>query len=157
LHEIGFGIRSARMVDVARAVPAARAVDGPAGVDLEQVAGIEFVGGFGTHLSAAVTNDELPLLVCDTGEETQPSFGSADPKVTRRSQFRGHKVMISPRPRSVLRTGSAVQRLMFTHDSSVTTLASDEVNRSVRARIPASRDGARQYMRHSDPRPCACS
>src|SRR5262245_26428524 len=84
LHKIGFGIRSARMVDVARAVPAARAVDGPAGVDLEQVAGIEFVGGFGTHLSAAVTNDELPLLDCDTGEETQPSFGSADPKVTRR-------------------------------------------------------------------------
>src|SRR5262245_52975157 len=101
LHKIGFGIRSARMVDVARAVPAARAVDGPAGVDLEQVAGIEFVGGFGTHLSAAVTNDELPLLDCDTGEETQPSFGSADPKVTRRLQFRGHKVMISPRPRSV--------------------------------------------------------
>src|SRR5262249_59777318 len=58
LHEIGFGVRSARMVDVTRAVPAARTVDGPAGVDLEQVAGIEFVGGFGTHLSAAVTNDE---------------------------------------------------------------------------------------------------
>jgi len=35
---------------------------------------------------------------------------------------------------------------MFTHDSSATTLASDEVNRSVRARIPAGRDGARRYI-----------
>src|SRR5262249_34188184 len=34
LHEIGFGIRSARMVDVTRAIPAVGAVDGPARVDL---------------------------------------------------------------------------------------------------------------------------
>src|SRR6266436_4624940 len=83
-HEIGFGIRSAGMIDVARAVPAVGAVDGPARVDLEHVAGIELVGGFAANLPAAVANDELPLLDCDTGEETQPSFGSADPKVTRR-------------------------------------------------------------------------
>ena len=83
-HEIGFGIRSAGMIDVARAVPAVGAVDGPARVDLEHVAGIELVGGFAANLPAAVANDELPLLDRDTGEETQPSFGSADPKVTRR-------------------------------------------------------------------------
>jgi hypothetical protein len=29
------------------------------------------VGGFGANLPAAVANDELPLLECDTGEETQ--------------------------------------------------------------------------------------
>jgi hypothetical protein len=56
--EIGFRIRSARMVDVARAVPVG-AIDGPAGVDLEQVAGIELVGDFGANLPAAVANDEL--------------------------------------------------------------------------------------------------
>jgi len=72
------------MIDVARPVPAVGAVDGPAGVDLEQVAGIELVGGFGAHLPAAVADDELPLLDCDTGEEPQPSLASADPKVTRR-------------------------------------------------------------------------
>src|SRR5215831_17695187 len=83
-HEIGFGIRSTGMIDVARPIPAAGAVDGPAGVDLEQVAGIELVGGFTANLPAAVANDELPLLDCDTGEETQPRFGSASPKVTRR-------------------------------------------------------------------------
>src|SRR6266446_3897464 len=83
-HEIGFGIRSAGMIDVACAVPAVGAVDGPARVDLEHVAGIELVGGVAANLPAAVANDELPLLDCDTGEETQPSFGSADPKVTRR-------------------------------------------------------------------------
>src|SRR5438552_2026965 len=81
---LGFGMRSAGMIDVARAVPAVGAVDGPARVDLEHVAGIELVGGFAANLPAAVANDELPLLDCDTGEETQPSFGSADPKVTRR-------------------------------------------------------------------------
>src|SRR6516162_8609586 len=84
LHEIGFGIRSARMVDVARAVPAVGAVDGPAGVDLEQVAGIELVGGFGADLPAAVAYDELPLFDRDAGEETKPGLRSADAKVTRR-------------------------------------------------------------------------
>src|SRR5215831_3119557 len=83
-HEIGFGIRSTGMIDVARPIPAVGAVDGPARVDLEHVAGIELVGGFTANLPAAVANDELPLLDCDTGEETQPRFGSADPKVTRR-------------------------------------------------------------------------
>src|SRR5262249_3300517 len=128
-HEIGFRIRSARMVDVARAVPAVGAVDGPAGVDLEQVAGIELVGGFAANLPAAVTNDELPLLDCDPGEETQPSFGSTDPKVTRRGQFRGHEIMICPPTSIGLPSGSAVQRLMLTHNSSAATLASDGVNR----------------------------
>jgi len=41
--------------------------------------------------------------------------------------------------------------------TSATTLASDGVNQSVRARIPASRDGARQYMRHCGPHRCACN
>jgi hypothetical protein len=49
-HEIGFGIRSAGMIDVARAVPAVGAVDGLARVDLEQVAGIELVGGFAAKI-----------------------------------------------------------------------------------------------------------
>src|SRR6266481_5808310 len=84
LHEIGFRIRSARMVDVACAVPAVGTVDGPAIIDLEHVAGIELVGGFGANLSAAVANDELTLFDRDAGEETQPSLGSADAKVTRR-------------------------------------------------------------------------
>src|SRR5215813_5325373 len=84
LHEIGFGIRSARMVDVARAVPAVGAVDGPARVDLEQVAGIELVGGFGTNLPAAVANDELTLFDRDAREQTKPGLRSTDAKVTRR-------------------------------------------------------------------------
>src|SRR5258707_3337658 len=83
-HEIGFGIRSAGMIDVACAVPAVGGVDGPARVDLEHVTGIELVGGVAANLSGAVADDGMRLLDCDTGEETQPSFGSADPKVTRR-------------------------------------------------------------------------
>src|SRR5262249_4856465 len=105
LHEIGFGIRSARMIDVARAVPAVGAVDGPACVDLEQVAGIELVGDFGANLPAAVANDELSLLDCDTGEETQPSLGSADPQVSRRRQLSGHEIMIHPPGPIGLRSG----------------------------------------------------
>ena len=83
-HEINFGIRSARMIDIARPVSAAGAVDGPAAVDLEEIAGIELVGDFGSNLPPAVANDELALPDWDAGEETQPSFGSADPKMTRR-------------------------------------------------------------------------
>src|ERR1700730_11703482 len=37
LHEIGLGIRPARMVDVARDVFSAGTVDGPARVDLEKI------------------------------------------------------------------------------------------------------------------------
>src|SRR5262249_20261242 len=84
LDEINFGIWPARVIDVARPVPAAQAVDGPAAVDLKKIAGIELVGGFGTQPSAAVAHDELPFLDCDAGEEPQPSFGSADAKMTRR-------------------------------------------------------------------------
>jgi len=47
---------------------------GPACVDLEQVAGIELVGGFGANLPAAVENDELPLFDRDAGEETKPGL-----------------------------------------------------------------------------------
>lgn len=83
-HEINFGVRSARMIDIARPVSAAGAVDGPAAVDFEEIAGIELVGDFGSNLPPAVADDELALPDWDAGEETQPSFGLADPKMTRR-------------------------------------------------------------------------
>ena len=70
LHEIDFRIGSARVIDVTRPVSAAGAVDGPAAVDLEEIACIELVGDFGRNLSAAVAEDELPLLDWDAGEET---------------------------------------------------------------------------------------
>src|SRR5215472_722931 len=74
LDKINFGIRPARMIDIACPVPAARAIDRPTAVDLEHVAIIELVGGFGTQLPAAVANDELPFLDCDAGEEAEPGF-----------------------------------------------------------------------------------
>jgi hypothetical protein len=74
LDEIDFRVRPAGMIDVTRSVPAARAVDGPTAVDLEHVAIIEVVGGFGTQLPAAVANDELPFLDRDAGEEAEPGF-----------------------------------------------------------------------------------
>jgi len=82
--EIDFGVGPAGMVDVAPPVSAAGAVDGPAAVDFEKVASIELVGDFGRNLAAAVANDELSLLDRDAGEETQPSFGLADPEMARR-------------------------------------------------------------------------
>src|SRR6266478_6528455 len=94
LDEIDFGVRPARMIDVARPVPAARAVDRPAVVDLEHIAVVELVGDFGTQLSAAVADDELPFLDRNAGEEPQPSFGSADAKMTRRRQSRRHEIMM---------------------------------------------------------------
>jgi hypothetical protein len=69
-HEVDFGIRSARMIDIARAVSAAGAVNGPAAVDLEEIACIELVGDFGSNPPPAVANDELTLLDWDAGEET---------------------------------------------------------------------------------------
>jgi len=68
--EIDFRIGSARMIDIARPVSAAGAVDGPAAVDLEEIARIELVGDLGRNLSAAVAEDELPLLDWDAGKET---------------------------------------------------------------------------------------
>ena len=82
--EINFGVGPAGMVDVARPVSAAGAVDRPAGVDFEKIAGIELVGDLGRNLAADVANDELSLLDRDPGEETQPSFGLADPEMARR-------------------------------------------------------------------------
>ena len=83
LDEIDFRIRPARMIDVARPVPAARTVDRPAVVDLEHVAVIELIGDFGTQFSAAIADDELPFLDGNAGEETKPSFGPTDAKMTR--------------------------------------------------------------------------
>jgi hypothetical protein len=74
LDEIDFGVRPAGMIDVARPVPAAQAIDRPTAVDLEHVAVIELVGGFGTQLPAAVADDELPFLDCDAGEKAQAGF-----------------------------------------------------------------------------------
>ncbi len=71
------------MIDVARPIPAARTVDRPAVVDLEHVAVIELIGDFGTQFSAAVADDELPFLDGNAGEETKPSFGPTDAKMTR--------------------------------------------------------------------------
>ena len=56
--EIDLGIRSARMIDIARPVSAAGPVDRPAVVDLEQVPGIEMLGFGSGYLPADVSDGD---------------------------------------------------------------------------------------------------
>src|SRR5438876_850704 len=76
-HEIDFRVRPAGVIDVARLVAAARAVDGPARVDLEQIARIELIGGFGADFPAAVTHDELSFA--DRHTRKQPEARPCSP------------------------------------------------------------------------------
>src|SRR5262249_56254047 len=69
LDEIDFGVRPARVIDIARPVPAARTGDGPAAGDLEHVTVIEHVGAFPTQLSAARAPHELPLFHWDAAHK----------------------------------------------------------------------------------------
>src|SRR6266851_4961388 len=62
--EVGFGVRAAGMVGVAREVAAARAVDGRAAVDLEHVAGAARLPPLGLGMADAPTPvfDDEPAL-----------------------------------------------------------------------------------------------
>src|SRR5262245_38499535 len=62
LHDVGFGVRPAGMVDVARGVAARGTIDGPAAVDLEEVAVVELVGDLVGEATAPVLDDEVALV-----------------------------------------------------------------------------------------------
>lgn len=82
-HEINFGIRSARMIDIARPVSAVGPVDRPAVVDLEQVPGIEMLGFGGGYLPADVSDDELSLFDRHQRKQAKAGPGAGDPKMSR--------------------------------------------------------------------------
>src|SRR5262249_21207020 len=85
LLHIGFGVRPAGMVDIARDVLAARSVDGPTGVDLEKVLGVEPVGRSGGPHAAGVPDNEASLADQLGGEEAQASFRATDAERPARS------------------------------------------------------------------------
>ena len=85
LLHIGFGVRPAGMVDVARDVLAARSVDGPTGVDLEQILGVKLVrDSVGQH-PAGVPDNEAPFADQLGGEEAQSGFRATDAERPARS------------------------------------------------------------------------
>ncbi len=92
LANVGFRIRFAGMVDVARDVLAHRTVDGPAAGDLEQVFVLDRVVLF---LVAIEQRTEIPddlraLLDVLCGEEAEPGSGAADSiSLFRRNLGRG--------------------------------------------------------------------
>jgi hypothetical protein len=82
-YEIDLGIRSARMIDIARPVSAAGPVDRPAVVDLEQVPGIEMLGFGSGYLPADVSDDELSLFDRHQRKQAKAGPGAGDPKMSR--------------------------------------------------------------------------
>ena len=78
LLHIGFGVRPAGVVDVARDVLAARSVDGPTGVDLEQILGVKLVRDpVGQHAADVPDNEASPADQLG-GEEAQARLGTTD-------------------------------------------------------------------------------
>ena len=78
LLNIGFGVRPAGMVDVARDVLAARSVDRPTGVDLEQILGVKLIRDLVGQHAADVSDNEASLADELGGEQAQACFGTAD-------------------------------------------------------------------------------